>query len=140
MQSHAEMHDELTGLPNRRGVDDLMRSLHLDQKSDVVLVLIELPSLSDATRRALAYRLRGCARGDDVIARVGDDRYAMLLTPRISADGEDKLLARLHVATGAQVLGISVAFGIARCPEDGTSFEELLACAGARLREPAVAH
>jgi len=38
------------------------------------------------------------------------------------------------------VLGITAAFGIARCPEDGTSIEQLLAQASARIREQTVAH
>jgi GGDEF domain-containing protein len=140
MHSYVETHDELTGLPNRRCVDDLARAMHLDDHADLVVVLIELPSLSDALRKAIATRLRACARGDDMIARVGDDRYLMLLTPRIGADEESKLLARLRTALGTHVLGITAQFGIARCPEDGTDIEQLLAHAGARLREQTVAH
>jgi len=140
MHSYVETHDELTGLPNRRCVDDLVQALHLDAHADLVVVLIELPCLSDVLRKAIATRLRTCARGDDMIARVGDDRYAMLLTPRIGADEESKLLARLSTAIGVHVLGITAAFGIARCPEDGTNIEQLLARAGTRMREAAVAH
>jgi GGDEF domain-containing protein len=140
MHSYVETHDELTGLPNRRCIDDLAQALHLDAHADLVVVLIELPCLSDALRKAIATRLRACARGDDMIARVGDDRYAMLLTPRIGADEESKLLARLSTAIGIHVLGITAAFGIARCPEDGTNIEQLLAHASAHLREPTVAH
>jgi len=140
MQSYPETHDELTGLPNRCGVDELARALVLDAKSDLVLVLIELPPLTDDMRRTIGQRLRVCARGDDVIARISEDRFAMLLTPRIGPDGEDKLLARLRIAVGAQLLGIIAAFGVARCPEDGTGFENLLTCAAARLRDAAVAH
>ena len=137
MQPHLETHDELTGLPNRHCVDELGRAMALDAKSDLVVVLMQLPPLSDGMRKAIAQRLRTCARGDDVIARIGDDCFAVLLTPRIGPVDEDKLLARLRIATGAQVLGISAAFGIARCPEDGTDVDALLAHAGARLRDAA---
>ena len=138
--AHELTHDELTGLPNRRSMDALASALALDAKSDLVLVLIELPPLTDDTRRTIGQRLRVCARGDDVIARISENRFAMLLTPRIGRDDEDKLLARLRIAVGAQLLGIVAAFGVARCPEDGTGFETLLACADARLRDAAVAH
>ena len=140
MHSYFETHDELTGLPNRRCVDDLAQALHLDAHADLVAVLIELPCLDDALRKAIAGRLRACARGDDMLARVGEDRYVMLLTPRIAAEEESKLLARLSTAIGAHVLGITAAFGIARCPEDGTSIEQLLAQASTRIREQTVAH
>ena len=140
MHSYFETHDELTGLPNRRCVDDLTQALHLDAHADLVVVLIELPCLDDALRKAIAGRLRACARGDDMIARIGEDRYIMLLTPRIAAEEESKLLGRLRTAIGTHVLGITAAFGIARCPEDGTSIEQLLAQASARIREQTVAH
>lgn len=140
MQPRLETHDELTGLPNRRCVDELGRALALDAKADLVVVLMDLPPLSDGMRKTIAQRLRACARGDDVIARIGDDRFAVLLTPRIGPDDEDKLLARLRIASGAEVLGINAEFGVARCPEDGTDVETLLACAAVRLRNAAVAH
>ena len=140
MQPYPETHDELTGLPDRHSIDRLARALALDAKSDLVVVLIDLPPLADGMRKTIAQRLRACARGDDVIARVGDDRFAVLLTPRIGPDDEDRLLARLRTATGAQVLGFNAGFGIARCPEDGTDVEALLARAASRLRDATVAH
>jgi GGDEF domain-containing protein len=139
MQPRLETHDNLTGLPNRNSIDELGRALALDVKSDLVVVVIELPPLGDDMRRTVAQRLRTCARGDDVIARIGDDCFAVLLTPRIGPEDEGKLLARLRIATGAHVLGINVAFGVARCPEDGTEVETLLAHARTRLRDM-VAH
>lgn len=140
MQPHVEKHDELTGLPNRSCVAELGRALALDAKSDLVIVLIELPPLADGMRKTIAQRLRACARGDDVLARIDDDHFALLLTPRLGVGDEDRLLARLRIATGAQVLGFSAALGIARCPEDGTDVEALLAHAATRLRDAEVAH
>ena len=130
----APTHDELTGLPNRGCIDELAHALALDAKSDLTIVLIGLADLSNDMRKMIAQRLRACARGDDVIARIGEDRFAMLLTPRLGPDQEDKLLGRLRTAIGVHVLGIAATFGIAHCPEDGTNLDELLAHAGHRLR------
>ena len=140
MASYSETHDALTGLPNRCGIDELARALALDAKSDLVLVLIELQALGTDLCKTIGQRLRACARGDDVVAYLDDDRFAVLLTPRIDADGEDKLLARLRTAIGADMLGIDAALGVAHCPEDGTQLEQLLAHASRRMRGAAIAH
>ena len=140
MASYRETHDELTGLPNRRGIDELAHALALDAKSDLVLVLIELQSSGQDLRRTVAQRLRACARGDDVVAHLDDGRFAVLLTPRIDADDEDRLLARLRTALGADLPDTDPTLGVAHCPEDGTRLEQLLACASRRLRGVAAAH
>src|SRR4051812_20956770 len=95
MQSYLETHDELTGLPDRGCVDRFARALALDAKSDLVVVLVELPPLNDGMRKTIVQRLRACARGDDVLARIDADRFALLLTPRLGANDEDRLLMRL---------------------------------------------
>lgn len=130
----APTHDDLTGLPNRGCVDELARALALDAKSDLTVVLIGLPDLNDDIRRIIAQRVRACARGDDVVARISEDCFAMLLTPRLAPNEEAKLLARLRTAVGADVLGFAAGFGIAHCPEDGTSLDALLAHASQPLR------
>ena len=133
MRTRSETRDELTGLPNRRSVDGLARALALDAKSDLVIVLIALPGVGDDVRKCVAERLRACARGDDVVARISDDRFAMLLTPRIAPAEEDKLLARLRSTIGAGLPGIAATLGVARCPEDGTNLDALLSRASQRL-------
>jgi diguanylate cyclase (GGDEF)-like protein len=138
--TYVETHDELTGLPNRRCVDELAHALALDAKSALVIVLIELPQVDDALRKIIAQRLRTCARGDDVVACLDDNSFAVLLTPHIGPDGEDKLLGRLRIAVGTDMLGLTATIGIARCPEDGTRLEQLLAKADQRMRNAALAH
>ena len=131
---HAHRYDELTGLPNRSCIEDLARAVIVDAKSDLVVVLIDLPDVSDEMRKSTAQRLRAGARGDDVVARISADRFAMLLTPRLGPGEEERLLTRLRTALGADPPGIAATFGIARSPEDGTSLDDLLACASQRLR------
>ncbi|HXD52547.1 MAG TPA: diguanylate cyclase [Burkholderiales bacterium] len=138
--AYVETHDELTGLPNRRCVDELARALALDAKSALVVMLIELPKIDAQMRKIIAERLRACARGDDVIACVGDGRFAVLLTPHIGPDAEGKLLARLRIAIGSNLLDVPATIGVARCPEDGTSIDQLLAQASSRMRVQDASH
>ena len=138
--AYVETHDELTGLPNRRCVDELARALALDAKSALVVMLIELPKIDAPTRKVVAERLRACARRDDVVACVDDERFAVLLTPHIGPDAEGKLLARLRSAIDANMPDIPAMIGVARCPEDGTSIDQLLAHASARMRTQGTAH
>lgn len=138
--AYLETHDELTGLPNRRCVDELACALCLDQKSDLVVVLVDFGTTHAGALKAIAQRLRDCARGDDVVAHLDDGRFALILTPRISHDDEAKLLLRLRAAIAEPVAtsagSVSATLGVAYCPEDGTSLERLLAQASLRMRGP----
>jgi diguanylate cyclase (GGDEF)-like protein len=149
-QSHAYIatHDELTGLPNRRCIDDLARALGLDAKSDLVVVLIALDGIEavdddtssvkrDDVLKTLAHGVRGCARSDDVVARLSPSELVLMLTPRIGGDEEARLLERLRRAIAeplSHLQNVSARVGVARCPEDGTALEALLAAAERRMR------
>jgi len=147
-QTHAyvETHDELTGLPNRKCIDELARALGLDEKSDLVVVLIALngevsddgdaPVKRDDILKTLAHSVRLCARGDDVVARLSESQLVLMLTPRIGSEEEARLLARLRGAIAesiSHVAGMSVSVGVAYCPEDGITLDQLLAEAGRRI-------
>jgi diguanylate cyclase (GGDEF)-like protein len=151
--AHVERHDELTGLPNRRCVEELAHALSLDDKSDLVVVLMEFdfdaahaPGRRDHTIKTIARRLRACARGDDVVARMSEDCFVQMLTPRVGQNEEAGLLERLQatiakpIVDDTGILQISARLGVARCPEDGLSLDQLLACARARMQRDAVAH
>src|SRR5690242_210751 len=77
-------YDAITGLPDRRCIEELARALTLDQKSDLVVVLIGLDGFDaaserDALLKTLAQRVRLSARSDDVVARIGDKQFLILL-------------------------------------------------------------
>ena len=142
--AYVDTHDELTGLPNRRCVDELARALALDQKSDLVIVLVQFGAVDADSLKTIAQRLRECARGDDVVARLDDGRFVILLTPRVGRNDEAKLLTRLRCAiaapTAADSIGAAATVGVAYCPEDGTSLDQLLAQASLRLRAQDATH
>jgi diguanylate cyclase (GGDEF)-like protein/PAS domain S-box-containing protein len=108
---HRADHDGLTGLVNRRRFgDDVARELaRADRdRTDLALLLLDIDGLKaindnlghragDELLRHVGTTLRGRAREDDVVARIGGDEFAVLLpaTDRRSARAiaEDVLAA-----------------------------------------------
>jgi diguanylate cyclase (GGDEF)-like protein len=89
---HAAMHDPLTGLPNRRLLDERGSALlHAEHDASRVAILyIDLDGfksvndtfghrVGDEILIGFAERLRHCVRSRDVLARLGGDEFAMFL-------------------------------------------------------------
>lgn len=78
-------HDALTGLPNRRLLDDrLEQALQLARRRDAQLavMLLALRALSapeDARLAGVARRLAECVRRADTLARYGTAEFALVL-------------------------------------------------------------
>ncbi|ROP30057.1 putative bifunctional diguanylate cyclase/phosphodiesterase [Couchioplanes caeruleus] len=90
--AHDGVHDQLTGLANRRALladgEELLRSLHRDQA--VAVLLLDLNNFreingtlghgaGDDVLRTVAVRLTDLARKGELVARLGDDEFALLL-------------------------------------------------------------
>lgn len=103
------------------------------------------PESAQVLRRKVAVRLRAGLRASDVVAALGAESYAVLLSAMESPANTqlvtDKLLAALRrpfTVTGRSV-AVSVGAGAARYPEDGRLAEDLLRIAvGAAALSPAV--
>ncbi|MGH8687368.1 MAG: diguanylate cyclase domain-containing protein [Burkholderiales bacterium] len=146
-------HDTLTGLPNRRLLDDrLAQALHLAQRRDVRLavMLVDLDEFKlvndryghrtgDAVLREAARRLAACVRKADTLARQGGDEFVVVI-PELApqADGRivaDKILRALEMpleADGA-ALRIGASVGISLYPDDARDGEALLRNADAAM-------
>ena len=86
-------HDTLTGLPNRRLLDDRLRqAIRLAQRRDrmVATLLVRLDDFrqlndtlghgaGDAVLREVAQRLAACVRKADTLARAGADEFAVVV-------------------------------------------------------------
>lgn len=152
--SRLERTDPTTGLPNRLGLEERLEEaigLHLRRGDPAAVVAVGLAHLSevrqslgyragDAAVRQVADRLRQVVRGSDLVARVGDDQFAVaLLALRQSTDAAtvagklfDALAAPLSLS--GRELRIEPAVGVAVCPHDGTSADLLLARADAAMK------
>jgi diguanylate cyclase (GGDEF)-like protein len=144
--------DELTGLLNARGFEQLARH-HLQlsdrSKEPVALVFFRLDDVKNSTEEEGRQRLLDtaqvlaeAARDSDVLARVGDDAFCVLLTG--GAEGAEALvLARFVEAVAVRnarsehLEPLAISVGAARYdPEHPSTLDELIAEADRRMREP----
>jgi len=150
----AERYDPVTGLPNRRLFEELLAQSAAEHRvaaEPAALLLIGVQDLAsirgssgfraaDLAARAIGDRLRLAVRGCDLVARVGDDEYAVLLTHlRASADaaplaGKLVDLVDSPLRVDGQEFGVHAAVGIAVSPADGTDAEALLRRAQSALQ------
>ena len=138
--------DALTGLPNRRALEQRLRSEieragRAEDRSTVFFVdLDRFKRVNDTCGHAagdellcqVAQRLRAVVRRQDTVARLGGDEFAVIL-PGLSDMTAIHHLARrmlesLHLpydVMGAEVLS-SASIGIALFPDHGATYDELL--------------
>ncbi|PPB48147.1 GGDEF-domain containing protein [Arthrobacter pityocampae] len=133
--------DELTGLPNRRGLVQDLRGrlgrrrpgalffLDLDRFKDVNDALGH--EVGDALLVQVSERFAGALRQEDLLARLGGDEFAVFLDGLSREDAlkvarrlEAKLTEPIRIGTAA--LTISVSIGIALTPENGTDITLLM--------------
>jgi diguanylate cyclase (GGDEF)-like protein/PAS domain S-box-containing protein len=146
-------HDSLTGLPNRRLLDDrLKQALYSAQRRSrkLAAMLIDLDDFKkvndsaghragDAVLRGVAQRLGGCIRKADTLARQGGDEFVIVQSdPHDAADCEvvaqkvlRALAAPFEVEGASYRLGASI--GIALFPSAGADADALLRAADAAM-------
>jgi diguanylate cyclase (GGDEF)-like protein len=147
-QAHLAQTDELTALPNRRGLYHMAAPILSGESSTgrgqptYVLLLLDLDHFKDINDslghaagdellRRVAARLSASLGKDDILARLGGDEFALIL-PRVGYRGAvqvaDALIATLEqtvVLDGLQVQ-IGASIGIAIGPEHGRDLGTLL--------------
>ncbi len=137
-------HDDLTGLPNRRGLmEQLTEWMAPDQPGPVALLFLDLDRLKamndflghaagDEFLRFLANRLRGGVRSGDLVARLGGDEFVVAL--HAPADTFDAMvaaermleLANESVNIGGQSVSRSVSIGVAVASPHDTTVAQIL--------------
>lgn len=139
-------HDTLTGLPNRRLLDDRLRqAVFAAQRRDarVAVIAIDLDHFKtvndslghkagDAVLREVAGRLMGCVRKADTLARQGGDEFVIVI-PDLGAESDctivaEKILRTLgpEVVVEGRAFGIGASIGISVFPDDAGDGETLL--------------
>ena len=154
-QTEHESHtDPLTGMPNRRSLDrQLEAGLARAARggtggSVVVLDLDRLKEINDTygheagdrALRVVGNVLRSTVRHQDLCARFAGDEFIVVLWD-CDPEHEARRVADLQSAVAAHPfeprpgvrVSLSISAGAARFPEDGTTFEELLAAGDERM-------
>ncbi|MFB9528299.1 putative bifunctional diguanylate cyclase/phosphodiesterase [Nonomuraea roseola] len=144
-RDHQAMHDELTGLPNRKmlivSTEEALAEARHDER--VGLFLIDLDRfkevndtmghpVGDRLLQMVAHRLTHSVRPGDVVARLGGDEFAVLLPSIRDSHAAREVAARLRAALTEPVRLEGMTFdmdgsvGIALFPDHAPDFELLL--------------
>ena len=139
-------HDTLTGLPNRRLLDDRLRqALFLAQRRDarIAVMVMDLDNFKqvndalghragDAVLREAAHRLAGCVRKADTLARHGGDEFVIVI-PDLQLDTDcqvvaEKILRSLDAPfrVDGREFQIGASIGISLYPVDGGDGDAVL--------------
>jgi diguanylate cyclase (GGDEF)-like protein len=147
------LHDELTGLPNRRLLLDRYRqasALTQRQPRLLALLFIDLDGFKaindtrghaagDAVLQQVAERLRACIRTSDTACRLGGDEFVVLLPglaePASAVAVAAKIRARLAepFVVGEATVDVAASIGMAIHGVDGRDYAELLRAADAAM-------
>ncbi|MFA6120745.1 MAG: diguanylate cyclase [Sideroxydans sp.] len=139
-------HDTLTELPNRVLLfDRINQSLSRFNRESAgfaiaILDLDGFKQINDARGHAagdmllqiVAKRLTECVRNVDTVSRLGGDEFALILQGVNSEDEAEAVLAKVIAEVSSPImlegvaLHVGVSIGIAFCPHDGASIQELL--------------
>ena len=149
---HHALHDELTGLPNRRHLyERLAEQMDAPGVADgFALLLLDLNRFKevndvlghhsgDHLLCQVAERFAREVRDEDLLVRLGGDEFAVMVSGRTGPEAGLELARRLNVALNREFLlsGVPVhveaSIGIARYPQDGRDATALLRCADAAM-------
>ncbi|WP_343949487.1 putative bifunctional diguanylate cyclase/phosphodiesterase [Nonomuraea longicatena] len=144
-RDHQAMHDELTGLPNRKLLSVSTEEALAEARDGerVGFFLLDLHGLKqvndtlghpvgDRLLQLMAHRLTHSVRPGDVVARLGGDEFAVLLPKIRDVQAAREVAARLRVALTESVrlegmsFDLDGAVGIALYPDHAPDFELLL--------------
>jgi diguanylate cyclase (GGDEF)-like protein len=145
------LRDPLTGVCNRRALDDRLRheiARHARARERFTVLLLDLDGFKpvndrlghaagDELLREVAHALVGAVRAQDTVARLGGDEFCVV-APQTAEAGAAQLAERVldalaGVTTG--VSGLSASIGTAHFPEDARDPAGLLAAADAAVLE-----
>lgn len=150
--AYQAIHDALTGLPNRRALDEEMEKAMaraLRHKRLLAVAILDLDGFKsvndtfghetgDDVLRTVAHRLREAVRKTDFVARFGGDEFVLILEGFVGMDELEVVFAKIENAVQSPIflpkqetdVTVGLSMGVSLYPlADGTGSEALLRCA-----------
>jgi diguanylate cyclase (GGDEF)-like protein len=144
---HESAHDPLTGLPNRTAFR-VAGARALASGEPFALAVVDVDRFrtlnealghqtADAVLVEIAAAIGARVAGGDVVARLGGDTFGVLLRDAATRADAERRVERVHTAfsapfgtgdrEGKERVPVTASIGVAVAPDDGPSFERLLA-------------
>jgi len=150
---HLANHDALTGLPNRRLLEDRLEQAIVRAKrgrAQGAVLFIDLDHFKvindslghrsgDLLLQAVAERLRGHLREIDTVARVGGDEFVLVLPDMHEEAAATEAAQRVLASLGepylidGHLLQVTPSIGISLYPKDGSEVEILISRADSAM-------
>jgi diguanylate cyclase (GGDEF)-like protein len=147
------VHDSLTGLYNRRYLDEtiireLARAARYNQPVGIVMCDLDHFKLindthghlaGDEVLRVFAELLKNHARGSDIVCRFGGEEFVLFLPDMPAAVAYQraeqlrKELAAKRITLGTAVMQVTASFGVAAFPENGRTMDSLISAVDAAM-------
>ena len=150
---HQANHDALTGLPNRRAFDQVLKTRAADpENDDIVVVRIDLDhfkyvndthghAAGDAVLVKVAQILREETKSTEIAARVGGDEFVVLMGKGYGTDAARQMAERILDRIACPIpfesctLSVGASFGIAGTKDGLLPFEDVIVGADVALYE-----
>jgi len=146
---HLSMHDPLTNLPNRRYFKEHIEHLLAQAKREqnkIAFLYIDLDGFKavndeishqagDEVLKTIGNQFAASIRANEFMARIGGDEFCMVINNYADKDELKNTANRLikknsqSLTIGGMRVEIGMTIGIARYPEDGRTYDELLSAA-----------
>ena len=136
---HIGFHDYLTGLYNRRFIEEEIKRLNTRRQLPLSFVMGDLNSLKlindtfghddgDKILKEIAILLKRMCRSDDILARWGGDEFLILL-PKTSMSSAEEIVARIKKECSKltiQNIPLGLAIGISSKIEEEQDIEKII--------------
>jgi diguanylate cyclase (GGDEF)-like protein len=147
------LYDSLTGLPNRKLLDDRLRQVLIDADRNEHLIAVLFLDLDrfkhvndtfghgvgDELLRTVAQQLNASTRACDIVARLGGDEFIVVLPNIHHADEATSVVQKIQslfaapFRVGGRELHVSTSIGVTIYPLDDGDVESLLKSADAAM-------
>ena len=147
------IHDSLTGLFNRRHLDEFLPTELARSKranSSLTILMLDIDhfknindthghQVGDAVLQSVANTLKTNVRAGDIVCRYGGEEFILVFPSMQAADGRTRaenlrmMIGSQTISAKDQFIGVTISIGGSVYPSDGKSYDELISMADLAL-------